>query len=165
MISPRLAIFVSVAGFFACALAVHAQQAPDPRVADIVQSGKLRVGLGLGSPALALKDAKTGEVRGRALDLARALATKIRVQVEPVEYPRPGAVLQGAQSNEWDVTFLVAAPDRAAQADFSRPYMQTDDTYLVPAGSSKHLAADMDQAGVRIAVPSADGSDLILTRI
>ena len=40
--------------------------------------------------------------------------------------------------HEWDVTLLVAAPARSAQADFSPPYMQTDDTYLVPAGSSKH---------------------------
>jgi hypothetical protein len=56
--------FVGIAIFVACAFAVHAQQAPDPHVADLIQSGKLRVGLGLGSPALALKDPKTGEVRG-----------------------------------------------------------------------------------------------------
>jgi hypothetical protein len=48
------------------ALAARAEQAPDPRVADLVQSGKLRIALGLGSPALALKDPKSGEVRGPA---------------------------------------------------------------------------------------------------
>jgi polar amino acid transport system substrate-binding protein len=145
-----------------CALA---QGSPDPRVGDLVQAGKLRVALGLGSPALALKDPKSGEVRGPALDLARALATKIGVQLEQVEYPRPGAILQGIEKDEWDVTFLVADPARSAEADFSPPYMRTDYTYLVPAGSPKQSVADVDQAGVRIAVPRGDGSDLRLTKM
>jgi ABC-type amino acid transport substrate-binding protein len=65
--------------FVACVFAAQAQQAPDPRVADLVQAGKLRIALGLGSPALALKDPTSGEVRGPALDLARVLATKMGV--------------------------------------------------------------------------------------
>jgi len=98
-----------------------AQQRSDSRVADLVQAGKLRVGLGLGSPALAVKDAATGEVRGPALELARALAERIGVKLEPVYYPRPGAVLEGLRTNAWDVTFLVAEPARAGEVDFPRP--------------------------------------------
>jgi polar amino acid transport system substrate-binding protein len=147
------------------ASAAHAQQSADPRVADLVHSGKLRVALGLGSPVLAMKDAKSGEVRGPALDLAQALAKKIGVKLEPVEYPRPGAILAGVKNNEWDVTFLVADPARSAEADFSPPYMQSDFTYLVPVGSSKRVIADMDQPGTRIAVPRGDASDLRLTEI
>jgi polar amino acid transport system substrate-binding protein len=165
MTSKNVVAFVGIAAFVACLFAARAEQARDPRVADIVQSGKLRVALGLGSPVLAIKDPKSGEVRGPALDLGRELATKIGVRVEPVEYPRPGAILQGVQNNEWDVTFLVAAPARSAEADFSPPYMQTDYTYLVPAGSSKRSVADVDQPGVRIAVPRGDGSDLRLSKI
>ena len=146
-------------------LATHAQQSADPRVADLVQSGKLRVALGLGSPVLAMKDANTGEVRGPALDLAHAPAKKIGVKLEPVEYPRPGAILAGVKNNEWDVTFLVADPARLADADFSPPYIQSDFTYLVPAASSKRIVADIDQPGTRIAVPRGDASDLRLTQI
>jgi polar amino acid transport system substrate-binding protein len=113
---------------------------------------------------LAIKDPTSGEVRGPALDLARVLAMKIGVQLEPVEYPRLGAILQGIEKNEWDVTFLVADPARSAEADFSPPYMRTEYTYLVPAGSSKHSVADIDQPSVRIAVPRGDGSDLRLTK-
>lgn len=156
-----LAFMVAVIG----ALAAHAQQSTDPRVADLVQSGKLRIGIGLGSPALAMKDPNTGEVRGPALDLSRALAKKIGVKPEPVEYPRPGAILVGGKNNEWDVTFLVSDPARLADADFSPPYMESDFTYLVPAGSSKRVVADLDQAGARIAVPRGDASDLRLTQI
>src|SRR5262245_4462224 len=147
------------------ALAAHAQQSIDPRVADLIQSGKLRVAFGLGAPPLAMKDQNTGEIRGPAVDLARALARKIGVSLEPVEYPRPGAVLAGLKNNEWDVTFLVADPARLADADFSPPYMQSDFTYLVPPSSSKRLVADMDQPGTRIAVPRGDASDLRLTQI
>ena len=147
------------------ALAAHAQQSSDPRVADLVQSGKVRVALGLGSPVLAMKDSNTGELRGPALDLARALAKKIGVKLEPVEYPRPGAILGGVKNNEWDVTFLVADPARLADADFSPPYMQSDFTYLVPTNSAKRSVADMDQTGIRIAVPRGDASDLRLTQI
>jgi polar amino acid transport system substrate-binding protein len=156
-----LAFAVAVAS----ALVSHAQQSSDPRVADLLQRGKLRVALGLGSPVLAMKDTNTGEVRGPALDLARALAKKIGVKLEPVEYPRPGAVLAGVKNNEWDVTFLVADPARLGDADFSPPYMQSDFTYLVPAGSSKRALSDMDQPGTRIAVPRGDASDLRLTQI
>ena len=118
-----LMIAVSAVALAQNSPSAQAGQAPDPRVADLVQSGKLRVALGLGSPVLAIKDPKSGEARGPALDLARALATKIGVRLEAVEYPRPGAILQGVQNNEWDVTFLVADPDRSAEADFSPPYI------------------------------------------
>jgi polar amino acid transport system substrate-binding protein len=142
----------------------YAQQASDPRVADLVQAGRIRVGLGLGTPATAIKDPATDEVRGPALDLARALATRIGVELQPVYYPRPGAVLEGVRTNAWDVTFLGADPARAAEVDFSPPYMQSDFTYIVLAGSSIRNVADVDQPGVRIAVPRGDASDHRLTR-
>ncbi len=81
-------------------------QVTDPRVADLVQARKLRVGIGLGTAASAIKDPATGEVRGLALDLGRALATRIGIEFQPVEYPRPGAVLEGVRTNAWHVTFL-----------------------------------------------------------
>lgn len=144
---------------------LNAQQAPDPRVADLVRAGRVRAGIGLGTPALATKDPVTGEVRGPALDLGRALAARIGVEFVPVEYPRPGAVMEGVRTNAWDVAFLVIDPERAAEADFSPPYMESDFTYLVPAGSSIRNAADADQPGVRIAVPRGDASDLLLSRL
>lgn len=143
---------------------VYAQQF-DPRISDLVQAGRVRVALGLGSPVLALKDASSGEVRGPALDLAKALAEKIGVKLEVVEYPRPGAILGGLKNSEWDVTFLVADPTRSSEVESSPPYLQSDFTYLVPAGSPKRSVADMDQAGVRIAVPRGDASDLRLTQL
>jgi len=143
----------------------YAQQSKDPRVADLVRAGKLRVGIGLGSPSGAMKNPATGELRGLAADLGRALATRIGVDFVAVEYPRPGAILEGVQTNAWDVAFLVVDPERAKEVDFAPPHTQSDFTYLVPAGSSIHKVADADQPGIRIAVPRGDGVDLRLTRL
>ncbi|MBI2316495.1 MAG: transporter substrate-binding domain-containing protein [Betaproteobacteria bacterium] len=144
--------------------AAHAQPTTDPRVADLVNAGKVRVGIGLGSATLAIKNPATGEVRGPALDLARALAARIGIDLQPVEYPRPGAVIEGVRTNAWDVAFLIIDPARAAEADFSAPYMESDFTYLVPAGSSIRSLADVDQPGVRVANPTGDAAGLLLSR-
>jgi polar amino acid transport system substrate-binding protein len=142
---------------------VYAQT--DARIADLAKAGKLRVALGLGSPVLAVKNPMTGDVRGPAVDLGRALAKRIGVEFVGIEYPRPGAILDGAKTGAWDVAFLVVDPERAKQVDFAPPYMQSDFTYLVAGGSPLRKAADVDRTGVRIAVPKGDASDLLLTRI
>ena len=144
---------------------LSAQQAPDPRVADLIQAGKVRVGLGLGSPPVAIKDPVTGELRGPAWDVARALAARIGIGLLPVEYPRPGAVMEGVRANAWDVALLGIDPSRAAEVDFSPPYLQYDLTYAVPVGSAIRYVADVDLPGVRVAVPRGDISDLRLSRM
>ena len=104
----------------------YAQQPKDPRVANLVQAGRLRVGVGLGTPAQAIKNPATGELRGPSIDLGRSLAARIGVDFVAVEYPRPGAVLEGVQTKSWDVAFTVTDPERAKQVDFSTPFMQSD---------------------------------------
>jgi ABC-type amino acid transport substrate-binding protein len=74
----------------------------DPRVADLVKAGKVRAGIGL-TPLAIAKEPSTGEMRGVALDLGHALAAKIGVELQPVIYPRPGAVIDGLRAQEWDV--------------------------------------------------------------
>ena len=142
-----------------------AQHSLDPRVADIVQSGALRIGLGLGSLTTATRNPATGEVKGPAFELGRALAARMGVQFTSVEYPRPGAVIDGLRTNAWDISVLIVDPVRAEQVDFSTPFMQTDLTYLVAAGSTIQSAADTDRQGIRIAVARGDTSDLYLTRV
>ena len=142
----------------------YAQQAPDARVADLVQTGKVRVGIGL-APAIATKDPTTGELRGTGIDLGRALAARIGVKLEPVEYPSPPKTLEGLSTGAWDVAFLGVDPTRLGQVDFSPPYLQVDYTYLVPAGSSVREVGDADQPGIRIAVTRNSVGDVALTRI
>lgn len=144
---------------------LNAQQSPDPRVADLVRVGRVRVGIGLGSAPIAIKDPATGEVRGPGLEVGRALATRIGVEFALVEYPRPGAVMDGLGTNAWDVAPLAIDPARAALVDFSPPFLEYDLTFMVPAGSSIRTVADVDQPGIRIAIERGGVGDLTLTRI
>jgi polar amino acid transport system substrate-binding protein len=160
---------IAPAALFALALggsgASFAQHSPDPRVADLVQSGALRTGLGIGSLTTATRNPATGEVKGPALELGRALAGRIGIQFVSVEYPRPGAVIDGLRADAWDISILIVDPVRAEQVDFSHPFMQTDLTYLVDGGSTIQGVADADHPGIRIAVARGDTSDLYLTRV
>ncbi len=164
ILAARLAFYPSV-NTAVRARQTQIQHSLDPRVADLVQAGKVRVGLGLGNRASAMRDPVTGEMRGMAADLARALAARIGVALDVVEYPRPGAVFDGAQTDAWDVTFLVMDPERAAAADVSPAYMQSEFTYLVPGGSTISDISDADRPGIRIGVPRGDAVDLSLSRI
>ena len=92
----------------------------DPRVADFVKAGKIRTGLAE-APIISTKDPSTGELRGVAVDLSRELAARIGVELVQVPYPRPGAVMAGLKSNEWDIAFLGIDPARSAEEDFSPP--------------------------------------------
>ena len=107
---------------------VNAQQAADPRVADLVRTGRLRAGVGVVAPHWAVKDQATGELRGVAVDIARALAKRIGVELVLVEYPSPPSVLDGLKTGARDVGFLAIDPSRAALVDFSPPYLQIDAT-------------------------------------
>ena len=110
---------------------VNAQQSADPRVADIVRSGKLRAGVGVVAPHWAVKDTATGELRGVAVEIAQALAKRLGVKLVMVEYSSPPAVLEGLKTDAWDAGFLAIDPSRAALVDFSPPYLETDAAYLV----------------------------------
>jgi polar amino acid transport system substrate-binding protein len=140
-----------------------AQEAPDPRVADLVRAGKVRAGVGVVAPHWAIKDPRTGELRGVAVDVARALAMRLAIELVMVEYPSPPKVLDGLKDGAWDVGFLGVDPSRATVVDFSSPYLQIDATYLVPANSSVRNIADADRPGVRIAVSSKSVEDIVLS--
>lgn len=140
-------------------------QTIDPRIADLVGAGKLRAGVGVVAPHWAVKNPQTGELRGVAVDIARALARRIGIELIAVEYPSPPAVLNGLKDNAWDVGFLASDPSRAAVVDFSPPYLQIDATYLVLEGSSIRSVTDADQPGVRIAVTSKSVEEIVLGRL
>ena len=106
------------------AIEVHVAhaQSPDPRISEFIKAGKVRAAFGM-NPTLAFRDTASGRLRGPALDLALALASRMTVELVPVEYSSPGAVLQGIENKAWDLTFLVIDPGRAGVVDFSPPYM------------------------------------------
>ena len=159
-----LALVLEIAVAIAGGQILHAQQAPDPRVADLVRAGKLRVGIGVVAPHWAIKDPATGELRGVAVEVARALAARLGVELVVVEYRSPPMVSDGLKDGAWDVGFLGVDASRAKVVDFAPPHMQVDASYLVAADSSVRSIADADRTGVRIAVARNSVEDIVLSR-
>jgi polar amino acid transport system substrate-binding protein len=135
---------------------------PDPRIADLVRAGRLRVAL---YPPQYVKDPITDELRGWTIELGRALAARIGIEFLPVEYPTPPQALNALKAGACDVGFGAMDASRNSEIDFSPPVLQFDFTYLVPADSSIRSIADADRPGIRIAVVRNHASTLCLNRL
>lgn len=48
------------------------------------------------------------------------------------------------------IAFVGIDPARSDVMDFTAPYIEVDNTYLVPVNSPIHTLADADRTGVRI---------------
>lgn len=132
--------------------------------AELASTGNLRVGLILSNQVLVTKDPGTGELRGVTIDLGRALAQRLGVPLQTVGYANPGALVKSFGADEWDIAFLAFDASRARDVEFSPPYMEVDNTYLVTATSRIATVDLADQAGLTIAVPEKSAPDLFLTR-
>jgi len=130
---------------------------------ELTPTGKLRVGVNLSNFLLVQRNAD-GSIRGIVPDLAEELARRLGVAAELRKYEKVGEVADGAKKGEWDVAFIGAEPQRAAEIDFTAPYVEIEATYLVPAGSPIQSIADVDRKGVRIAVAERSAYHLWLER-
>lgn len=131
---------------------------------DIAPGGTLRVAINYGNPVLAQKDPASGEPRGVSADIARELAQRLALPHAFVTFDAAGKVFEALSQGAWDVAFMAIDPKRAAEIDFTPPYVIIEGSYMVPADSSLRVIDDVDRAGVRIAVGSGSAYDLYLTR-
>jgi len=130
---------------------------------QLTPQGRLRVGVNLGNFLLVQKNAD-GSIRGIVPDLAQELAKRLGVEAELRKYEKVGEVADGAKKGEWDVAFIGAEPQRAAEIDFSAPYVEIEANYLVPADSPIQSMDQVDRQGVRIAVANRAAYHLWLER-
>jgi len=130
---------------------------------ELTPTGKLRVGVNLSNFLLVQRN-PDGSIRGIVPDLAQELAKRLGVTAELRKYEKVGEVADGAKKGEWDVAFIGAEPQRAAEIDFTAPYVEIEATYLVPAGSPITSMDEVDRKGVRIAVADRSAYHLWLSR-
>jgi polar amino acid transport system substrate-binding protein len=148
----------------AATLSAHSQGAVPPDVLkDLAPTGKVRAAINFGNGVLAQKG-PNGEPRGITPDLATALAKRLGVAVEFVPYEAAGKVFEGAKAGAWDVGFVAIEPVRAAEIEFSAPYVIIDGTYMVRQDSPLKEVDDVDKPGIKIAVGVGSAYDLYLTR-
>ena len=98
------------------------------------------------------------------VEIARALAARIGVPAVLLEHRTPLDVVQCLKAGTCDVVFLPRDERAANVGDFSAPYLQTEYTMLVPAGSSILSIAAADKSGIRIAAVRSHSSTATLTR-
>src|SRR5262249_57474120 len=119
---------------------------------EIAPSGKLRVGLNHGNFLLVTPGSSANDPRGVAPDVARALGRRVGVPVEFIKFETAGKLGDGVKTGAWDVAFLGAEPQRAAEIAFTAAYLEIPSTYLVPAGAPIGSGDEGDREGVGIAL-------------
>ena len=133
-------------------------------ISELVPTGVLRAGINMANFLLVTGKSATGDPEGVAPDMAREIATRLGVPVSYVPYKTPGELADMAGKGAWDIGLIGAEPQRAEAIAFSPAYVEIEATYLVPAGSPLKTLADVDRAGVRIAVTGRSAYGLWLDR-
>lgn len=132
--------------------------------ATLCPTGKLRAAINLGNPILAQLDAATGQPFGVSVDLAHELAKRLGVALEMVVVTGAAKSVSALNDQSADVGFFAIDPLRGAEIAFTAPYVLIEGCYLVPKDSAIRTNADVDQAGVHVAVGTGSAYDLFLTR-
>ena len=163
MRSRSFGLLLLVAAWLA-ACATTTPPGPDPAAAVLAPTGKLRVAVYPGSPTSLVRD-PNGETRGVALDLGAAMATKLGVPFEMVEFRNNAEALDAVKDRRADFAFTNATPARMKDMDFSPALVGVEQGYLVPSASSLRTASDVDRAGVRVGVTKGSSSERELTAL
>jgi polar amino acid transport system substrate-binding protein len=156
--------FYLLAFSFALAAQPVASPVPPALRAEFAPTGTLRAAINHANPLLAIRDPKTGDLSGTAVDLSRELGRRLGLPVQLIPFDAAAKISASARAGAWDVAFLAIDPARAEDIDYSAAYIELEGTYLVPAGSNLNTIEDVDRAGVRVSVTAKSGYDLFLTR-
>lgn len=131
--------------------------------AELGGTGTLRAAINFGNPILANRDA-AGQPKGVSIDLAREAARRLGLPIELVLFNSAGTVVEAVKAKQVDLAFVAIDPVRAADMDYTAPYVIIEGAYLVRNTSALQRNEDVDRAGTRIAVGRGSAYDLYLTR-
>ena len=140
-----------------------AAPAADGLLAQILDTGVLRVATDPAYPPQSSYDEATGEWQGFDIDVANEIATRMGVTTE-WQTPAWDVLTGGNWNDRWDVSVgsMSITDERAQVLDFTNPY------YFTPAGLAVQASSDitsLDQlAGKRIGVCGACTYEFYLNR-
>jgi len=132
--------------------------------AELAPNGVLRAGINTGNFLLVTGRDAAGNPTGVAPDMAREIAARLGASVQYVPFARPNELADAAADGVWDIGLIGAEPARARIIAFTPAYVEIEASYLVHARSPLTTIADVDKAGVRIAVLAKSAYDLWLER-
>ncbi len=131
-------------------------------VKDLAPTGTLRCSINLGNSVLAQGTHEAP--RGVTVELAHELGRRLGVPVKLNPFDGAGKAFEALKAGGLDVVFLAIEPVRAAEIDFTPPYVLIEGVYMVPKDSALKGVAEVDRPGIRIGVNKGSAYDLFLTR-
>ncbi len=133
-------------------------------VREFAPTGRLRVALNMGNPVLAHSRTSRERPAGVTIDLARAFARMLGVEVTFQEYD--SAALSGGALADGlaDIAFLAIDPKRAERIHFTSPYVEIEGCYLVRNDSALQDNSGVDQPGTNLVVGDGSAYELFLSR-
>src|SRR4051794_5461427 len=129
---------------------------------DLAPTGTLRASINLGNIVLAQGTAESPS--GITPELARELGRRLGVPVALTCFDAAGKAFEAMKAGKVDIVFLAIEPVRAAEIEFTAPYVIIEGVYMVPKESVLKTPADVDKPGIRVGVNKASAYDLFLTR-
>jgi polar amino acid transport system substrate-binding protein len=131
--------------------------------AELAPTGKLRAAINFGNPILAVRG-PGGEPRGVSVDLATEAARRLNLPLELVTFTSAGNTVDAVKAGRVDLAFVAIDPVRAADMEYTAPYVVIEGAYLVRNGSPLQRNEEVDRAGSRVVVGRGSAYDLYLTR-
>jgi polar amino acid transport system substrate-binding protein len=129
---------------------------------ELCPTGRLRASINLGNSVLA--QGTPDAPRGVSVDLANALAKRIGKPVDFICWPAAKPSFETVKDAKADIGFLAHEPARAAEVDFTAPYVEIEGAYMVRKDSALKSIDEVDRPGTRICVGPGSAYDLYLTR-
>ena len=132
-----------------------------PGLSRIVSSKTLRVGMTGHQPPLNFKN-KAGQIIGLEVDLARAIAGLMGVELKIVEKPF-SELLDALAADQVDLVMsgMTTTPERSIRAAFVGPYFLSGKSILTRSSSLAQAdeAGDLDQANLKLAALAGSTSE------
>ncbi len=125
-------------------------------------TGRLRASINFGNPLLA--KGTPDAPGGISVDLAREAARRLGLPLDLVVFDAAGKSVEAVAAEIADFGFFAVDPVRGADIAFTEPYVLIEGWYLVREASPITANAQVDHAGLRVAVGKGSAYDLYLTR-
>jgi polar amino acid transport system substrate-binding protein len=129
---------------------------------DLAPTGTLRAAINMGNIVLA--QGTNDSPSGVTPELAHELAKRLGVSCKLTCFDAAGKAFNALKANEVDIVFLAIEPVRAAEIEFTAPYVIIEGCYAVLQDSPLKSPEDVDKAGIRVGVNVNSAYDLFLTR-
>lgn len=130
----------------------------------LAPTGKLRASINLGNPILANRDPTSGVPVGISVDLARAFAERLGVEMEMVVFDAAGKSVEAVKNELADIGFFAIDPLRGEGIAFTQAYVVIEGCYLVRNDSRLQSNEEVDRSGIRVVVGMGSAYDLYLSR-